>query len=294
MKKFLIFLLVISIFVNCTVFSGCQTQHELNEESADRVQEPTLESNPTTENEGQTPAINPLEKIEEQLDSDMSFAVSYEYMHLAINGYSLETKQSYSRDGSFYFNVNTRQWDHRYSFEKKQNVEWYYRYEGEDFICYMKSDDGAVSRSVVSEDVKKAMASDKANIVGFDALFPSYLEDFTEVTAGEEYSFRMPLNEIVQDDAFLSGFLKGVYTLHESEHDPSLDLQIYCTCTVEKDTFRPLKITYDFSELKPYVLSDGALSGEGALDMDLLYMHYEFNYDLPESIEIPEDILNMM
>ena len=57
----------------------------------------------------------------------------------------------------------------------------------------------------------------------------------------------------------------------------------------EEDTYRPIRVSYDFSELKPYVLSNFALEGEGALDKEFMYMTYEFDYNLEKSIQVPSE-----
>ena len=64
-----------------------------------------------------------------------------------------------------------------------------------------------------------------------------------------------------------------------------------CTLETDPESLRPLKLEFDFSELKPYVLSSGALSGEYAVDIDLMYMRYTFNADFADTISIPDDFL---
>ena len=135
------------------------------------------------------------------------------------------------------------------------------------------------------------MAADRQRIVGVDALFPHYLEEFSEKIEGEEYTFTLSLDKVLEDDTYLSAYLNNVFALCGKEYDPSLNLKILCTCITEKDQLRPQKIVYDFSQIKPYVLSEGALSGEWALDADFMYLYYEFDFDLQETIVIPNDIL---
>lgn len=273
------------------LFSGCGEKNEAGHKS-ESEENSAVTDQQTEADEEPKKGSDPLERIAEQLENDVSFEVSYEYMNLAINGYSMLTQQQYGKDGSFHFSVDGRQWDHRYAFEDKNTAEYYYRYEEDAFVCYWKIGDDEVSRETLDDDLLEEMAADKKNIIGFDALFPSYMEDFTETIIGEEYTFRMPVDAILEDDSYLSNFLNGTFTLSGSKYDPSLKLNVYCTCIVEKDTFRPIKISYDFSEVKPHVLSDGALSGEWAMNSDFLYMYYEFEYNLPESVQIPEDFLN--
>ena len=49
-------------------------------------------------------------------------------------------------------------------------------------------------------------------------------------------------------------------------------------------TVRPVRLTADLSEVKPYVLPDGALSAEYAMDLDLVTAVYTFDYDLAETV----------
>lgn len=230
---------------------------------------------------------NPLQRMKKQLNEEFSFYVSYEYMHLAHNGIAQQMEQIYGKDGSFYFVIARHQWDHTSDYEYMENIEYYYRYENTEMVCYMKEKDGEVSRSVLTEDVIKQMAEDKLKIVGPDTLFPAYLENFTEEMSGEKYSFNLPVDQILEGESFLSVYLQNVFVLSGNAYDSATEINILCTVETEKDTDRPVKISYDFTELKPYVLSEGALSGEFALDMEPMHMVFEFDYDLPETVEIP-------
>ena len=234
---------------------------------------------------------SPLDRMKSQLENDFSFQISYNYTNLAFNGMSQQMQQQYGNDGSFYFSIERKQWDHRTDYDFSENVEYYYRYENNVMVCYMRTNDQEVQRSEISEEVENAMRADKYRIVGADTLFPAYLENFSEKIEGEEYTFTLPLDKVLEDDIYLSSFLSNVFTLCGKEYDPSLNLNILCTCITETDQLRPQKIVYDFSQIKPYVLSEGALSGEWALDTDFMYLYYEFDFVLQETIVIPNDVL---
>ena len=153
----------------------------------------------------------------------------------------------------------------------------------------MKNSDSEISKEAISKSTLEAMNADKMKIVGSSYLLPSYLESFTEVSEGQKYQFSLSVENALKDSAFLSTYLNNVFALSGKEYDKSLGLNILCTVETEKGTYRPIKISYDFAELKPYVLSDFALDGEAALDTDLMYLIYEFDYNLPEHIEIPSE-----
>lgn len=232
-----------------------------------------------------------VEKIKSQLSNDFSFNCSYDYINLAINGMSQLMVQRYGKDGSFSFLIDRHQWEHSNNYDVKEKVEYYYRYEDDILVCYMRKDGQNVERIEISNDELEIMNKDKLRIVGEKVLFPSYLENFEEVVSGEKYTFSLSVSKILESDSFLSVYLKNVFILCGKENEDFEKIDILCVCETEKDSYRPITISYDFNNLKTYVLSSGALSGEEAFNGDFMGMTIEFDYDLPKTVEVPDDFL---
>ena len=258
LKKFLKFSFL-TVILFCVVLSGCKSNKNV--------------------------ALN---NFKTELKNDLSFQITYNYMNLAVNGFSQTLEQSAAKDGSFSFINTFHQWDHTAEFDKTEKLEYFYCYEDGDFVCYMKNDGGETSREVLSSDFITALETEKNRIVGFDALFPSYLEKFSAKSSKGEYTFSLPLEKIVNDNSYLAAYLEQVFNLSQVEYNPEWDVNIICTCITAKDSYKPIKISYNFDELKPYVLSSGALSGETAFDTEFMELTYELNYDLPQSMEKPD------
>lgn len=267
--RFISFLLICVIL--CISLTGCDSA-------------PVASDNSST-------VVDPVKSIKSQLHYDSSFKVSFDFNNFLYNGFSQKIEQTSAKDSSFRFLLNRSQ--KNYSSEDfSERVEYYYRYEKSDFICYMKKDDGDVERAKVSSETQHLMDLDRLRIIGADTLLPDYLEDFTEKVAGEEYTFRLPLNKVMDDDSYLNAFLSMAYTFGGKEHNDSLNLYITCTVYVEKDSYRPTKISYDFTEVKPYVFGDGVISAEYAFQSDFMTMAIEFDFNLLPTIEVPEEFLN--
>ena len=230
-----------------------------------------------------------LDRMKKELNNDFSFDITLMYMNLAKNGITETMKQITGEDGSFYYLVEWSVWDHDTDYEKTEKNEFYYQYEENIFYCYMKDKEGEISKQAISKSTEYEMKNDKKSIVGANAIFPSYMENFEEVETNQKYKFSLPVDQILKDNIHLSTFLDNIFGLCGVEYDESLNLKVVCNIETEKDTYRPIKVSYDFSELKPYVLSNLALEGEGALDKEFIYMTYEFDYDLDKSIQVPNE-----
>lgn len=238
---------------------------------------------------GKTEPVNDrLGRIKQSLEGDYSFEISYKYMNMAINGMSQQTEQNSAKDGSFRFFVSRKHWDHRYDWENFEEAEYFYRYEDGIFVCYVKENGESTARYEITAEQFKEMSSDKEKIVGFKVLFPTYLKDLTWNDTGDACSFMLPVDKLLNSDGFLSVFINNAFSLCEREYDPALNLYIICTCRVEADSCRPIEISYDFSQIKPYVLSNGAQSAEYALETSLMHFVISFDYDLPQTVVIPE------
>ncbi len=230
-----------------------------------------------------------LDRMKKELNNDFSFDISLMYMNLAKNGITETMKQTTGEDGSFYYLVEWSVWDYDTDYKQTERNEFYYQYEENIFYCYMKDNDGKISKQAISKSTEQEMKNDKKAIVGVNAIFPSYLENFEEDEVNHKYKFSLPVEQILKDNIHLSTFLDNVFGLCGVEYDETLNLKVVCNIETEEDTYRPIRVSYDFSELKPYVLSNLALEGEGALDTEFMYMTYEFDYNLDKSIQVPSE-----
>jgi len=290
LNKFIACLMIcLSVFMN-----GCQkndSDSEMNGKSnivpaTDLKNEKSDDYVVSIENESEI-----LDKLKAQLENDFSFRVSYEYRDIVRNGVSQHLEQITGKDGSFYFIDEFHQWDNGSEYDYEQKVEYYYRYEDGTLVCYMKKNNEEVTRSVIPEEVVEQMDEDELLFVGKDVLFPSYLEDFSEEVSGETYTFTLPITKVLEGNSYLAAFLNNVFRICIVEYDSSTEVDILCTVETEKDTYLPMKISYNFDELKPYIFTSGALSAEPAFEIDLMQMVYEFDYDLQDTIEVPEEFL---
>ncbi len=223
---------------------------------------------------------------------DVTHKISYEYMNLLDFGFSRDIEQTSYKDGSFSYFITDRQWNHGTEYDETIKREFYYQYEDGSLICYMKEPDGKISHGEVEQEVLDSMNRDKAKIISTDAIIPTYAEGFTEVVEGTQYTFSMPVKDIIKDDNMLSSFISSIFTASGFEYNDTLGLDIICTIdayTSDDGTVYPTKVSYDFDQIKPFVLSKGAMSGEYALDVNLITMTYEFDYNMDETVEIPEE-----
>ena len=198
----------------------------------------------------------PLDIIKNWLSEDCSVRIVSQYMNMGINGYSQELTREYAKDGSFYFIDTRHQWNHTADYDSTNQREYYYRYENNSLVCYLKDAEEEIQRIVLSTEKEADINASRNVLTGAEGLLPS--------------------------------FIQIAFELYGSEYDPETNLSVFCLLEVEKDTLRPVRLTYDYSQIKPYVLSEGALSGEDALDTDLMTLTYEFDFDLPETIPVPD------
>jgi len=133
-------------------------------------------------------------------------------------------------------------------------------------------------------------------LVGAKGLLPSYMQDFQDAGLDDEngyqrYTFDLPLTDVYEGESLISVLVRSAYTMSGTEYDPKADILIGCTFETEPDTLRPVRVTYDLTELKPIVLSDGVLSAEYALKFDAMYLIYQFDYDLAQTFSVPKDFI---
>ena len=142
----------------------------------------------------------------------------------------------------------------------------------------------------MSNSEKVEMDRSKADLVGAPALLPKYLEvlSVTQTDSATILTFQLPVEKLIADSTVLSVFINNMFTLAGQEYKNEYNAVIFCTLEADPQTLQPKSLSYDFSQLKPYLLSSGAQSGEEVLDSDFITMTYTFDYELPGSIQIPE------
>ena len=234
---------------------------------------------------------SPLDKMKRSLNDDFSFTIEYLYMDIANNGMSQKMKQVSSKNGSFSFLIDRKNWNHNYNYENSEIVEYYYQYEGDTLYCYMKDKNQKVSKVAMSDHDAYIMKQDKNRMVSSNAIFPSYLEGLKESADKKGYEFTLPTDKLLKDNSYLSVFLQNAFNLSGKEYDSSLSLNVKCTIEVEENTYRINKISYDFSQLKELLLSEFSLEAEKTMGTELMYMVFELDYDLADKIIVPNDFL---
>lgn len=284
MRRFLPIVLCLMVLAGCAAPALSTTESIASTETLPPATTPDTTAAQTE------PEKDDLSLLREALQKECSFSVRYQYMHLGFNGISQEINQEHALDGSFHFISSTKLWDHTQEYESIDQAEYYYHYEDDVMVCYVRANGAEPNRMTLTQPQEQELAASKNMLVGPDGLLPGYLEDFRQ-ESDTTYSFRLPLSRVIKDGTLLTAFVSNAFALYGSEFDPESGIYIGCTMEVEKDTGNPLSFTYDFTELKPYVLSDGALSGEYALNMELMYMVFTLDYALADTIQVPESFI---
>ncbi len=253
----------------------------------------TTPASSTAETNPDTTSQDPLIVLKQWLEKDYSFTIAYQYMNLAINGISQETTQVFAADGCWSFKNQRKVWDHTTNYESEENAEFYYCYENSQLICYSTANGNAPQRAIVTDDVRKEMDDSKAYMIGVPGLLPDYLQNLsiTQTDDAAIFTYTLPVEKVLADSTLLAVYIQNVFALSNYEYEPEDQLLIGCTFETDPEAFRPKSLSFDFSQLKPYVLSDGAQSGELALDADFMTMVYTFDYNLPSTIVIPENLI---
>lgn len=137
------------------------------------------------------------------------------------------------------------------------------------------------------------MNDSKAYMIGVPGLLPDYLQDLsvTQTDDAAVFTYTLPIEKILADSTLLAAYIQNVFALSNYEYKPEDQLLIGCTFETDPETFQSKSLSFDFSQLKPYVLTNGAQSGEFALDADFMTMVYTFDYNLPSTIAIPENLI---
>lgn len=234
-----------------------------------------------------------VDLVREKLDGAHSFAIEDRYTDLGIQGFEEKISQTTAEDGSFRFDYSVKRWIHTAEYEMTSDAVFYYRYEGDDFVCY-RSTDGGISRNVMTEEGRKDLERSHIRTVGGFAFLPRALTDFRETT-GEEgggertFAFAVALKDLENTGSFLSSFCDRVFDSFGRSLYPEPGLTIRGTLVTDADLC-PLRISYDFTELEPHVLSAVTWSSDPLGEIVLLF-ECSFDLDLPEHVEIPDVFL---
>ncbi len=257
------------------------------------VETSTASTTTVQKDPAESPESNTLPELEEILESvrhwltePCSFCVGTHYNYFPLYGVDQEMRQVYGRDGSFNFRFTVRQWNNSTNSDNTTRDYYHYRYEGSDYVCYYQNEQ---ARMLLSADDMKSMERDKLRIVGPDALVPQELSNLREEGVDPETGccilhWEAPLSALSRTGSYFSVFVDNAANWSDASldgKDPILDF----TLLVEPETLQPKELTVDFTELKPLLFSDGALSGEFAVNTDLLSAEIRFDYELAASVE---------
>ena len=247
----------------------------------------------TSEAHTDTTSLDPQIALKQWLEKDYSFTLAYQYMNLAINGISQETTRVFAADGCWSLKNKRKVWDHTTNYESEENAEFYYCYENSQLICYSTVNGNAPQRAIVTDNVRKEMDDSKGYMIGVPGLLPDYLQDLsvTQTSDVAIFTYTLPVEKVMADTTLLAVYIQNVFALSNYEYQPEAKLLIGCTFETDPETFQPKSLSFDFSQLKPYVLSSGAQSGEYALNADFMTMVYTFDYNLLPTIAVPENLI---
>lgn len=236
------------------------------------------------------------DELEEWFSEECSFSLFMEYRNLVFDGYSHEIRQENASDGGFHFVSLFKQWDRLSNYEYEEKAEYYYQFEDGNLVCYMMMNDQNPSRGVLSSEDAQMLLADKQRVVGVEVLLPEYLESFEFKKSQEDETqaictFSLPLKRVLEEAGMMASLIHNSMSMSGKDDVAVQDVSVYAELIVESDTLKPLSLTFSFDELKPYLFSDGALSGEFAFGMNLMSMTYEFDYQLLEKIHVPEEFI---
>jgi len=236
---------------------------------------------------------DPLVALRLWLEKDCSFTVSAKYTNLAISGFSQDIIQTQAADGGWHFQSDVHVWVHPNNYDHKETSDFYYCYEDDRLVCYSRIADNPPQRGVLSLTEEQSVAVGRSQMVGAQGLLPYYVQDFAVEQSGQTAvcTYVLPVDYLMSETSMLSSFLWNVLSLCGLQTVPAPGLFIFCTFVADAETLQPQTLTVDFSQLKPYVLSSGAQSGEYALDTDFMVVQYTFSYQLESAIVVPEDMI---
>ncbi len=225
------------------------------------------------------------EAIRQWLTEPCSFTVGTLYHYFPYFFIEVELCQVSGQDGSMNFRLSNRYVNNSDGTDETERVDYHYRYEDGAFVCYLRNE---AARGVLSASDQQNMDRDKQRIIGPDALLPAGLSEFRDAGPDAEsgcqcFTWQVPLSVLRQKQSYLGVFIENCARWGDASlegADPVIGFTLY----VDAGTFRPVRLEADFTAVKPLVLPDGALSGEYAMDLDLMTAVLTFDYDLAETV----------
>lgn len=105
------------------------------------------------------------------------------------------------------------------------------------------------------------------------------------------YAFSIPLDQVLSDDIYLSSFVRYMLQMRTPAYEQIRDLRIGGSVKLDKASMTPMEVSFSFEELKPYVLTESSISAEYALESNFVSMIYRFDFELSQTIVIPDEFL---
>jgi len=299
MKRLLVLILcLVTVLCGCT---GSYAQPEATPQAVDvaveaepkPTAEPVVKPTPVQE---EVDAQKALDAVRAWFDKEASFSIYFWYDNPEVNGFSGQVIQNSAQDDSFYFYNSQLMWDHKSDYNGSNINEWYYINEGTEFVTYRRINDEPVERMVLSSGNKEELTAGYKQFVGAYTLLPKYVRSFALDTETEQtdtcyFTFSLPVKQVLNTNSYLANFLLRTYTFYYGSETAELmykqsESNILCRLEVEKDTFMPISLQYDFSQLAKEVLPAEVPGKE-----ELIVFEYTFKYDLIETIVVPEEFM---
>lgn len=276
------------------LFAGC-SQTGQTAQPTETVTQPTeTETRQTEPMQTQMTVNEILAEAAKWLEKDCNFIMTYRFMNPGVCGMQLRSEQMFGEDGSRAV-VTVRQVQYPGEQEIQTGIgEFYYRYEGSEYVCYSRIDDQTPQRGVVTDQDLKQMNADKALLVGAPCLMPDYLSGLALTDAGVEemivLSYWLPLDKILTDSTFVSAFVNNAFGVSGKTRPLDSDASIFVLFQLDATTCQPMALTCYFNEVRSYLLPESALTGEVLEDQELMIVDYRFDYDLVDSVPVPGEM----
>lgn len=235
-----------------------------------------------------------LQLLRKQMDVPHSYVIEQVYNDYLYYEYSQTTTQEMALDGSWYYKVERSYEYPLQDYSSNSTVEFYYVYEDDKLVCYLKDQDGKISSQVIDDSLLEQIKKDGEVIDSGYTMYPQYLTDFQHIGTDEEtglecYTFNLSVENILKETSLASQLIELSMESYKTTYKDIYDLNVQCTVLADPITMQTISYKMDFEELKPYVLSDGAISAEYALPfLELFYVKYTFDYQLEETTVLPD------
>ena len=233
--------------------------------------------------------IDPLDSVKSWLAQDFCFRVSYSFRDFRKEGISDEINVVYAADGSHSTIYSRNTWNYQRNLHWEETSEFYCRYEDSPLVCYRYIDDVdgvSVERTVMTSQDIERQTERKLYWVDVSAIVPDYLQNLsvTHTKTSAILTYELPLKKVDSDSTILAVFINYAAGCSAEQYEPSNTLTIGCTLETNPITYQPKSLTFDFTQLKPMLLS----TDEGSADEELMTMTVAFDYSLPDSITPPD------